>query len=261
MKNYNSGATGFMALKLDMSKAYNRVEWVFFENVMRKMGFSEKWIGLIMVCTNEEPKGLIHPTRGLRQGDPPSPFLFLLYTEGLHGLINKATSNDDIHGFSLCKRGPKLTHLFFANDSLLFCRANSEECSKVLELLSLYEEVSGQKTNREMKALFFSKAVTEANRQIIKSILGVHEIHHYEKYLGLPSLTGMGKKASFNYLKERVWRKLQGWEGKLLSQAGREVLIKAAIQAIPMYSMGCFKLPLGLCNEIEVMVRKFWWGQ
>ena len=130
-----------------------------------------------------------------------------------------------------------------------------------MDLLSFYEEVSGQKINKGKTALFFSKSITKANKQIIKGILGVCEIHHYEKYLGLPSLTGRGKKASFNYLKERVWRKLQGWEGKLLSQAGREVLIKAVIQAIPSYTMGCFKLPVGLCNEIEVMVRKFWWGQ
>ena len=107
----------------------------------------------------------------------------------------------------------------------------------MLELLSLYEEVSGQKINREKTALFFNKAVIEANRQIIKGILGVHEIDHYEKYLGLPSLIGRGKKASFNYLKERAWRKLQGWEGKLLSQVGRKVLIKAVIQAIPTYVM------------------------
>ena len=76
MKNYSSGSTGFMALKLDMSKAYDRVEWVFLENLMRKMGFCEQWIGLIMVCVkkithlilvNRELKGLIHPSRGLRQ--------------------------------------------------------------------------------------------------------------------------------------------------------------------------------------------------
>ena len=155
----------------------------------------------------------------------------------------------------------KLTHLFFADDSLLFCRANSTECSKVMDLLSVYEDVLGQKINRDKTALFFSKSVTEANRQIIKGVLGVREIKHYEKYLGLPSLIGKGKRASFNYIKERIWRKLQGWEGKLLSQAGREVLIKALIQAIPSYTMGCFKLPIGLCNEIEVMIRKFWWGQ
>ena len=136
-------------------------------------------------------------------------------------------------------------YFFFADDSLL----------------SFYEEVFGQKINRGKIALFFSKLLIEANIQIIKGILGVLKIHQYEKYLGLPSLMGRGKKASSNYIKNRIWRKLQGWEGKLLSQVGREVLIMVVIQAIPTYAMGCFKLPLGLCNEIEVLIRKFWWGQ
>ena len=95
-------------------------------------------------------------------------------------------------------------------------------------------------------------------RSYIKVALGVQEILQYNKYLGLPSLVGKGKKASFSFLKERVWRKLQGWEGKLLSQAGREVLIKSVIQAIPTYTMGCFKIPLGLCHEIESLIKKFW---
>ena len=149
---------------------------------MRKMEFCEQWIGLIMVyvktvtysiLVNGKPKGLIHPSRGLRQGDPLSPFLFLLCTESLHGLIKKAASNGDITGFRLCRHGPKLTHLFFADDSLLFCRANSTECSKVMDLLSVYEDFSGQKINKGKTALFFSKLVIEANRQIIKGILGV----------------------------------------------------------------------------------------
>ena len=131
----------------------------------------------------------------------------------------------------------------------------------VLDLLLLYEEFSSQKINRGKIVSFFSKSITRANRQIIKGILVVREIHHYEKYLRLPSSTGRGKKASFNYLKERVWRKLQWWVGKLLFQARKEVLIKAVIQAIPTYAMRCSILPLGLFNEIEVRVRKFWWGQ
>ena len=91
--------------------------------------------------------------------------------------------------------------------------------------------------------------------------LGVPKIMHYEKYLGFPSLFGKGKKESFNYIKEKVWRKLQGWEAKLLSQAGREVLLKVVIQAIPTYTMRCFKLLVSLCNEIESFIKKFWWGQ
>ena len=115
--------------------------------------------------------------------------------------------------------------------------------------------------NMDKMVLYFSGSVDEGSRQIIKDILGVLEEYNHEKYLGLPSLIGRRKKASFNYIKERVWRKLQGWEGKLLSLAGREVLIKSIIQAITTYTWGCFKLPIGLCNEIEVLIRRFWWGQ
>lgn len=94
--------------------------------------------------------------------------------------------------------------LFFANHSLLFCMATSVKCSKVMDLLSLYEEVFGKKENKEKTTLFFSKSITEATKQIIKGILGVREIKHYEKYVELPSLIGKGKIASFNYIKKRV---------------------------------------------------------
>ena len=101
-------------MKLDMSKAYDQIEWSFLEELMRKMGFHERWINLIMVCVktvtysilvNGEPRGLIHPSRGIKQGDPLSPFLFLLCIEGLNGLIKQAEVNGDICGFSLCRRG------------------------------------------------------------------------------------------------------------------------------------------------------------
>ena len=268
LQNYKGGNYGYMALKLDMSKAYNWVEWYYLEGIMKKMGFRERWINLVMGCVktvsysvlvNEEPCGMIFPTRGIRQGDPLSPFQFLLCTEGLNGLIKKAELQGDIHDYSLCRRGPKLTRLLFADDCLIFCRATMEECDNILEILKEYEEASGQKMNRS-KTSFFSKSTLEEMKHGIKLALGVPEILHYEKYLGLPSLVGKGKKESFNYIKEKVWWKLQGWEAKLLSQAGREVLLKEVIQAIPTYTMGCFKLPVSLCNEIEALIRRFWWG-
>ena len=109
--------------------------------------------------------------------------------------------------------------------------------------------------------IFFSKAICEETKNHIKMALGVPETVQYEKYLGLPSLVGKNKKASFNYIKEKVWKKIQGWKEKLLSQTDREVLIKAVIQAIPTYTISCFKLPLDLCVEIESLIRRFWWGQ
>ena len=98
MKTHNSSKSGCMALKLDVSKAYDRVKRAFLENLMSRMGFSDHWINLIMVClkivtysilVNGEPKGLIYPSRGIIQGDPLFPFLFLMCTESLHGSLNK----------------------------------------------------------------------------------------------------------------------------------------------------------------------------
>lgn len=96
MKNHNSGKSSFIALKLDISKAYDRVEWSFLRVIMKQMGFNDRWVALIMECVttvsysllvNEEPQGNIKPNRGIRQGDPLSPYLFLLCSEGLHRLI------------------------------------------------------------------------------------------------------------------------------------------------------------------------------
>ena len=92
-------------------------------------------------------------------------------------------------------------------------------------------------------------------------MLGVPVVQQYEKYLGLLSLVGHNKKESFTYIKQRVWKKLQGWEAKLLSQAGREILIKAVAQALPTYTMACFELRSTLCHEIEMMICRFFWGQ
>ena len=181
------------------------MEWVFSEKLMRKMGFCSRWVNLIMVCVrtisyskliNGEPKGIIHPSWGLRQGDPLSPFLFLLCIEGLHGIIKKATRMGEINGFSLCKRGPKLTHLFFfADDNLIFCRANSKKYNNVLKLLSEYESISGQQINKEKTTMFLTKSTPDGIRQDIKRILGVQEIKFYEKYLGLPTLVDKDKKS------------------------------------------------------------------
>ena len=264
------GKEDYMAIKLDMSKAYDKVEWSYLESVMRRVGFTERWITLLMLCVktvsysilvNGEPKGMIYPTRGIRQGDPLSPFLFLLCTEGLNGLINKATDKGDIKGYALCRKSPRLTHLLFVDDSLLFCRATIQECQQVLNILETYGRCSGQQINKAKTTIFFSKSTPEEVKNHIKSTLDVPVILQYKKYLGLPSLVGKNKKASFNYIKERLWKKIQGWKEKLLSQAGREILIKAVVQAIPTYTMSCFKLPLGLCGDIESIIRKFWWGQ
>ena len=118
------------------------------------MGFHEKWIELIMHCitsvsysilVNGVAYGSITPTRG----DPISPYIFLLCADAFSSLINNAALNQKISGVSICRGCPRITHLFFADDSLLFCKANGQECQYLIEILQLYETASRQKINAD----------------------------------------------------------------------------------------------------------------
>lgn len=178
-------------------------------------------------------------------------------TEGLHGLLSRAANNDDIWGESLCWNGPKITHLLFADDSLIFYRAKEEECQSLLQVLAKYERTSGQQINHIKTTIFFSKSTTADNQIVIQNMLGVNIVRQYEKYLGLPLLVGQNKNESFIYIKQQVWKRIQGWEGKLLSQAGQEILTKMVAQSLPTYTMACFKLPVSLYHELESMICRF----
>ena len=157
---------------------------------------------------------MIYPSRGIHQGDPFSHFIFLLCTERLHGLISKVASQGEILGYSLSRNNPCPTHLLFVDYNLLFCRATTQECQKVLDILDTYGKCSRQQINRSKTTIFFSKSTSKKLRNHIKVALEVPEIRQYKKYLGLPSLVGGNKKASFNYIKEHVWKKIQGWKEK-----------------------------------------------
>lgn len=119
----------------------------------------------------------------------------------------------------------------------------------------------GQQINMEKSSIFFSKNTSEVQKDVVRNAIGISSVEHHGKYLGLPALISKSKKVIFNYIKERLWKRLQGWKGKLLSKAGKEVLIKAVVQAIPSYVMSCFKLPNSFCDEMKSMISNFWWGQ
>ena len=134
------------------------------------------------------------------------------------------------------------------------------ECSVVADIISKYERASGQQVNLSKTEVVFSKNVGSDVRNDIVNVLGVKEVEKQEKYLGLPTIIGRSKKVTFACIKERIWKKLQGWKEKLLSRPRKEVLIKAVVQAIPTYMMSVFCLPSGLIDEIHSLIARFWWG-
>lgn len=270
MNTRMKGRKGFMAVKLYMSKAYDQVEWLFLEAMMRRLGFAESWISLIMKCVssvtysvlvNGTPCGKIFPSRGLRQGDPLSPYLFLLVAEGLSSLIVRVEEEGSIIGVPITVVGIRLSHLFFADDSLLFCKANFSEWGNLNHILHKYELGSGQKLNFEKTSIFFSKNTRMEFRQFLRDSARIQATASYENYLGLPALIGRSKSKTFAKIESRVRMKLDGWKEKFLSQAGNEILIKAMVQAIPTYCMSVFQLLKTLCKSLNSLLSQFWWGK
>ncbi|KAH9734317.1 reverse transcriptase domain-containing protein [Citrus sinensis] len=164
IRHCKSKRNGLIALKLDVSKAYDRLEWNFLEQTLEKLGFSQQWISLIMRCIssvsfsvliNGAVKGLIKPQRGLRQGCPLSPYLFITCAEAFSSLLQQAEQQQLIHGLSFGSN-LKISHLLFADDSLVFSRASMADCHNLKMILECYSTTSGQIFNFEKSSFFIS---------------------------------------------------------------------------------------------------------
>ncbi|CAL2239107.1 unnamed protein product [Prunus armeniaca] len=252
MKGPRSGNGAKMALKLDMAKAYDRVEWCFVEVMMHRLGFAESWITRIMDCITTvsfsvlwqgNPLGHIVLHRGIRQGCPLSPYIFLICAEGFTGLIQQAEQLGRIRGVKVAAEAPPVSHLFFADYSLIFLEAKREVFEEVKGIFATYEKASGQKINLAKSAVSFSSNITTEIIDAARNILQVPVVACHERYLGLPTVVGRNRHSLFLTVQERVKRKVQGWKEIFLSNASKEILIKSMAQAVPTYSMSCFRMP------------------
>ncbi|XP_062116553.1 uncharacterized protein LOC133830553 [Humulus lupulus] len=268
LKRKGTGKDGYMDLKLDMSKAYDRIEWGFLEATMKKMGFGDHWVSLIMKCVSSVPYkiaisgkelGPIVPSRGLRQGDPLLPYLFIICAEGFSALISKFVAEGRLTGCKVARGAPVISHMLFADDSYLFCKATVEEASHVKEALRLYQLASGQQINFSKSSVFFSTNTNYVVRQSICNDLHIPEAGPASMYLGLPNTLGRNKSVMLGFIKDKIRKRIEQWEGRLLSKAGKEVLLKTVAQSLPSYAMNVFLLPFGLCNEMEKLMSRYWW--
>ncbi|WZY83148.1 hypothetical protein YC2023_029532 [Brassica napus] len=257
-----------MAVKTDMSKAYDRIEWSFLRQVLSRLGFHETFITWLMECVssvsysfliNGGPQGRVQPSRGLRQGDPLSPYLFILCTEVLSGLCNNALRDGTMPGVKVGRQCPPINHLLFADDTMFFGKSNVTSCQTLLAIINKYELVSGQRINKAKSAVTFSSKTKAEAKARVKRKLEISNEGGIGKYLGLPEHFGRRKRDIFASIVDRIRQRSHGWTARYLSGAGKMVLLKAVLSSMPNYAMSCFKLPKSLCKQIQSVLTRFWW--
>jgi hypothetical protein len=151
---------------------------------------------------------------------------------------------------------PKINHLFYTDDSLIVMKATVQCAKKLNEILEIYESQLGQMINKGKSSTFFSKATRYITKRGVVNEMEIPKESQNRRYLGLPVHLGTSKSREFKYLKEKIWKHIQGWKEHLLSKVGKEILMKVVAQAISTYAMLCFSLT----KKLSSMICRYWWS-
>ncbi|KAL2225402.1 UNVERIFIED_CONTAM: hypothetical protein Sindi_2965300 [Sesamum indicum] len=255
------------ALKVDIRKAYDTVEWDFLLAVLQLFGFPATFTRWIEDCVsttsfsiglNGKPHGFFSGARGLRQGDPLSPYLFVLVMEALHlGFLQRIEQDSQFTYHWKCESS-KVFQMGFADDLLLFCRADLDSIRVFKEGLDWFVELSGLRLNVQKSHLIISRSAQNLKDQML-DILGFQEGHLPMRYLGLPLISSRLSISDCQVLISKIDARINGWEGISLTYAGRVQIIKSVLSALSLYWASAFILPKKVINEIEKRLRTFLW--
>lgn len=189
---------------------------------------------------NGASHGFIKPERGLRQGDPLSPFLFIFCVEALVNCLNNSAASGLLHGIGIGSSDPEVHHLLFADDSLLMCRESAAEAKEIMSCLKMYGDASGQRLNLDKSSIIFGAKVPADWRLELKIILEIEKDGGDGTYLGLPECFSGSKRQLLSFLRGKLQGRLNGWFSKSLSQGGKEILLKSICLALPIYTTSSF---------------------
>ncbi|RVX00739.1 putative ribonuclease H protein [Vitis vinifera] len=256
--------------KLDLEKAYDHINWDFLMSVMQKMGFGEKWVSWIRWCIsttsfsvliNSSPVGFFQSIRGLRQRDPISPYLFVLGMEALSCLINKAVREGFLFGCRLRGRsgnGIQVSHLLFADNTLVFCEDSQDQMVVLSWLLMWFEAISGLNINLNKSEILPVGRVE--NVEVLASALGCKVGSLPSTYLGLPLGAPHKSVVVWDGVEERMRKRLALWKRQFISKGGRITLIRSTLASMPIYLMSLMCIPRVVRLRLEKIQRDFLWG-
>jgi hypothetical protein len=258
------GEPGVMC-KMDLEKAYDHVNWDFLLYMLRRSGFGRTWCSWIAHCVssvrfsilvNGSPNGFFSSSRGLRQGDPLSPLLFVFVMEALSQMISAAVQGGLLEGFKV--GNTSFSHLLFADDTLIFCKALPSQLRYLRGVFLLFEAASGLKVNLAKSVLIPVGNVEDVS--LLADILGCGIASLPVKYLGLPLGASYKAKHIWDDIIEKIDYRLASWKRRYLSKGGRVTLIKSTLANLPTYFLSLFPIPVSVAKHIEKLQRNFLWG-
>ncbi|XP_021857652.1 uncharacterized protein [Spinacia oleracea] len=268
IKKQKKGYNRYAILKIDMNKAYDRVSWDFIEWLLDAMRFPAQWRHWLLQCistvsysilVNGEPTVVFKPKCGIRQGDPISPYIFILVMEMLSKMMVCLEKEGHITGIKIARGSPSISHLLFADDSLFCFKADNYSCLKIRETIDLFCSISGEAINFEKSSVIFSPNTPGPLKNVLKGILGTPSADSLGKYLGCNVEVDGRSSQAYQPLIEKVQRKITSWKYMHLSHAGRIILINSILAALCTNILAVFLLPKSITTRITLMLMHYWW--
>jgi len=252
-------------LKLDITKAFDSVSWPFLLQVLEKLGFGLRWRDLIcgllassstQVLLNCNPGDVIQHRRGLRQGDPLSPMLFILVIDVLNWMVTRASEEGLLQPLS--RRPIQRRISLYADDVALFLRPAAEDISLTLSLLQLFGDASGLRTN-DQKSSVMPIQCSDDDLAVIQNLLPCEIMNFPCKYLGLPLSPRKLTRDQFQPIIDRIADQLPGWKADLMARVGRVVQVQHVLTAMLIYLAMAIDLPPWAIKAIDKIRRGFVW--
>nr|GEX00064.1 hypothetical protein [Tanacetum cinerariifolium] len=256
------------AFKIDIENAYDSVEWIFLSNTLKHFGFPKLMVKWIMNCVTStsftvnvkgDHMGFFKGMRGLRQGDPLSPYLFTLVMKVFNLVLRREIDMNPTFRFHWQCKELKLTHLCFADDLLLFCNGDSSSVAVLKNAISIFGGLSGLLPNFTKSTVFFGN-VKEVSRLRILNIMPFRVGSLPVRYLGVLLISKRLYVKDCNLLIDKARKRLLDWKNKSLYFAGRLQLIKSVLCSLQVYWAFVFILPTAIANDIERLMRDFLWN-
>lgn len=268
VRNYNrEGGAPRCLMKLDLCKAYDTIDWDFIEEVMTGLNFPKKFSQWVLECVrtpmfsillNGRPHGFFRSKRGIRQGDPMSPYLFVLGMEYFSRLLEGLHSNNGFHYHFRCKN-MQLTHLSFADDMMLVSRADLSSTKLLKDNFDEFSGSSGLQINLQNSEIFFVGTEHEVRGGIMEQ-LGFKEGHLPVRYLGVPLIASKLSKNDCQPILDKFMKKINNWSAKCLSYAGRVQLAKSVLLQLQVFWCNIFILPKAVIHELEKLASRYIWN-